>query len=79
MVANPLADVQPVRIGQHDVEQDQIRPLAPAELHRALTRLRSDQDEAFFLQVVLEQREQIGVVLDEQYLLHYGYPTLRLP
>jgi len=35
IVADGFADVEPVRIGQHDVEQDEIRPDSPAEIQCA--------------------------------------------
>ena len=43
-----LADIEPVRIRQHDVEQDQIRTLAAAQFDRALPCLRTDEGKPSF-------------------------------
>ena len=45
-------------------------PLAAAQFERALAGLRAGDRESFLLQVVLQQREQIGVVFDQDYFLH---------
>src|SRR5205823_3143853 len=53
MVPNALADIQPVRIGQHNIQQDEIRPLTAAQLDGSLTGLGAYQGKPFLLQVVL--------------------------
>ncbi len=72
VIAKTFTDLQAVRIRQHDVQNDEIRPLAAAQLERALAGLRSGDGESFLLQVVLHQGKKIRVILDQYDFLH-GY------
>ena len=88
VAADALADVEAVRIRQHDVEQDQVRTLPAAQFDRAFPRLRADEGEALFFQVVLQESVQIRVVFDQSYFPHvanlkvtrdrYNWITIRL-
>ena len=53
----PFADVEAVGIRQHDVQQDQVGPHLPAQIDGALAGLQSTEGEAFFLQVVFQERK----------------------
>ncbi|SPE31588.1 hypothetical protein SBA6_160018 [Candidatus Sulfopaludibacter sp. SbA6] len=70
VLADAFADVEAVGIGQHDIEQDQVRAHLPAQLQRAFPGLQSGQGEALFLQVVFQEREEVGVVFDEENFFH---------
>src|SRR5262245_10624827 len=70
MVANPLANVETVGIRKHDVEQNQVRSEGAAQVDGALAGLRARHLEAFFFQIVLQQRVEIRIVFDKDNLLH---------
>ncbi len=72
IVADALADIQPVGIGQHDVEQDEVGADPPAKVEGATAGLRPGEKKAFFFQVVLQQREEIGIVFDENNSFCHG-------
>ena len=72
IVADPFADIEPVGIGQHDIEQDQVGPNPPAKVEGAPPGLRPGEKKAFFFEVVLQQREEIGVVFDEDNSFCHG-------
>jgi hypothetical protein len=76
---DPLANVQPVGIRQHDIENDQIGPLALAQLDLAFTGLGADEYEAFFFKVVLQQRKQIGIILNQYNLFHQTVLSSKIP
>ena len=59
------ADLQAVGIRQHDVQDEQVRLFAAAQVERALAGLRSHQRVTFALQVVLQEREQIRVIFNQ--------------
>ena len=65
IVADAFADIEPVGIGQHDIQQDQVGPHAAAKFERALAGLRPGEMKALLFQVVFQQREEIGVVFDQ--------------
>ncbi len=70
MAADSFADVEAIGIGKHDVEQDQVRLFAAAEVNGTPAGLGTHQSESFFLQVVLEEGEQVGVIFDQNDFLH---------
>ena len=70
IVANALADVQAVGIGQHDIEQDEVGTHLAAKIQRALPVCDPRETKALFFQVVLQQREEIGVVFDQHNFFH---------
>ena len=70
VASDALADVETVRIRQHDVEQDQVWTLPAAQFDRAFPCLRTDQGEALFFKVVLQQSVQIRVVFNQSYFPH---------
>jgi hypothetical protein len=70
MAADALADVEAVRIRQHNVQQDQVRPFPTAKVDRAFPRLSAGHREPLLFQVVLEEGVQVGVVFDQDYLPH---------
>jgi len=70
ILADTFTDIEPVGVGQHDIEQDQIGPHLAAEFDGSATGLQSGEDKAFFFEVVLEECEQVRVVLDKNYFFH---------
>ena len=64
MRPDALADVEAVRVGEHDVEDDQIGALAAAQFDGVFAGLGADHRESFLFQVVLDQGVQIGVVFN---------------
>ena len=48
MTSNPLADVEPVGIRQHDVQQNQVRAFPPAQFDCAFSGLAPDERKPFF-------------------------------
>ncbi len=69
VVPDGFADVEPVGIGQHDIEQNQIGLCPSAEIDRAATALRTGEGKTLLLQVVFQQRVKVAVVFDEKYFL----------
>lgn len=70
MLADSFADFETVGIGQHNIEQDEIRALTPAQLDYSLSGLGTYDRKAFLFKVVLYERVEIGIVFDESYLSH---------
>ena len=64
MRANGLADLQAVGIREHDVQNDEVGLFTAAEIDGALAGPGAGKGEAFLFQVVLDQREKVGVILD---------------
>ncbi len=62
-----LTDFQPVRIGEHNVEQDQIRPFTTEQVNGASASLGTYERKAFLFQVVFDQCVKIGIILHESY------------
>jgi len=75
---NPLADLQPVGIRQHDVQDDQIGSFSAAELDGPLAGLETDQRESFLLEVVLQEGEQVRIIFDEDNLLHCVHSPMKV-
>ena len=67
VVADAFADIEPVRIRQHDIEQNEIWTHTPAEIERAAAGLRTRKRKALFFQIVFQQGVQIAVVFNEKY------------
>jgi len=55
MIAERLAYFQAIDVGQHDVQDHQVRPLTSAEFHGALAGLCAREPEAFLLKVVFRR------------------------
>ena len=72
--ADALADIQAIGIGQHDIEQDQVRPFAAAQLDRAFAGLRAHEGEAFLFEVVLEESKEVRVVFNQHDFFHVSNP-----
>jgi hypothetical protein len=72
VAANGFADIQAIGVGQHDVQKDQVRPLAPAEVKGTLTGLRANQRESLLFKVVLQEGKQVNIVLNQKDFLHYN-------
>ncbi len=70
VAAYAFADVESVGIGKHDVEQDEVGLFTAAEVDCAPARLRTNKRKSFLLQVVLEERKQVGVIFDQNDFLH---------
>ena len=68
--AELLTDLQAIAIGQHDIEQHQVRTRLPAKLQRSFAGLRVHALEAFLLQVVAKQGHQVRIVFDDYNLSH---------
>jgi hypothetical protein len=64
MHPDPLTDVEPIGIGQHNVQEDEVRSFAPAEFSRAFACLSANENKTFFFQIVFEQCKQISVVFN---------------
>ncbi len=65
VAADAAANIEPVGIGKHDIENDQVRLFAPAQPQRAFAGLRSRKSEPFFFKVVLDEMEEVGVIFNE--------------
>jgi hypothetical protein len=76
MRSNLPANCEAIGIRQHDIEQQQIRLLAAAQLKRAAAGLDAGNCESLFFQVVPDEREKIGIVLDQGNL---HQPTFQVP
>src|SRR6185295_18743693 len=74
MRTDGLADFESIGIRKHDVENDEVWFFAPAKIDGALAGFGASQGEAFLLQVVLDQRKKIRVILDKYNLLHSLIP-----
>ena len=70
MAPDGFADIEAVRIRQHDVQDDQIGALPAAEFHGALPGLDAGNRKALPLQVVLQESEQIDVIFNHNNFLH---------
>src|SRR6185312_7191087 len=62
MAADGFADIKPVGIRQHDIENQQVRPLAAAQLDRAPSGLGAREAEALLFEVILQQRVEVRIV-----------------
>ena len=56
IVTDTFADIETIGIGKHDVEQNQIRADAAAEIQGTTAGLRARKSEALFFEVILQQR-----------------------
>jgi hypothetical protein len=79
VIPDALADVEPIRIGQHDVEKDEIGANTAAQFDRAPSRLRTREIEPFFFEVVLKKGIKIRVVFDDYNSFTHGDFSLREP
>src|SRR6185437_3962080 len=70
MLPDALADIEAVRFRQHNIQKDQIGPFTAAQIDGASPGLRTNKDEPFLLQVVFQQRVEIGVVFNQGYFSH---------
>ena len=59
----PLADLQPIDAGHHQVEHYQFRPVLADDIQSALAVGRADDVVTIFFQVIADQFDQIRVVL----------------
>src|SRR5262249_28261945 len=76
MGPNAPADLQAVQRGAADVQNQQVRRCPPAQLDGSLAGLRARHLEPLFLEIVLQQTEEVGVILNQRDLFHdRGGPT----
>ena len=64
ILSDAFADIQAVGVRQHDIQQDEVGPHLPAQVQGPLSGLQSGQRKALLLEVVLQQREEVGVIFD---------------
>jgi hypothetical protein len=62
------ADVDPIGIRQHDIEQDGSRHFAPAKCSRVFSRRQTGDRESFPLEVISNERQNIGIIFNNNYL-----------
>ena len=74
MLADLIADREPVNAGQHDVEQDQVELSAPGQFQSARAVAFAVDAETMKDEGVGQTRSDRHLVLDDQYL---GLPHLR--
>src|SRR5262249_28494984 len=73
--ANCPADLQAVLVWQHDVQNQQVRTLPPAQLDGCFAGLRARHVKPFFLEIVFQQAEEVGIIFNQGDLLHDRDPT----
>ena len=78
-LAHALADLDPVEIREHQVEDDQVRTLARERVESLLARPNRADAVAGVLQVERDERGDRGLVLDHQHALSLGCHSLRMP
>ena len=62
-------DLEPVDAGQHEVEDDEVGAAGPRRRQGCLARGHASCRETFLLEVVLDQRADIGLVVDHENVL----------
>ncbi len=72
IVADPFADIEPVGIGQHDVQQDEVRTDAAAEVERAPARLGPGETESLLFRGCTSAARKIRVVFDQHNSFCHG-------
>jgi hypothetical protein len=73
------AHLEAVDPREHQVEDDEVRLVAPVELQAVLAVARCDDRPALLLQVQPDELDDVALVVDDQDRLHPGEDTLRGP
>ena len=78
VAAKPLADLEPVQIGQHEVEKHQIRPLRPRDLQSLAGCAGTHRFHPGSPQLLHQHLQDIGLVIDHEDLCHGRQPCCGL-
>ena len=70
--ADPLADLEAVELGHHDVEQHEVRGRPPERLERRLAGRRDLDLEPLALHQETQRHHDVGLVVDHQNPLRHG-------
>jgi len=75
-LADFLQEVEPVHLGHHEIRQDDVEAVLPAELHRHARVLRRFDFEIEGLHVAAENLENARVIVDNQgFVFLFSWPT----
>jgi hypothetical protein len=70
MCPDALANVETVGIREHNIQEYEVGPFPAAEFDSTLACLGASEGKTFFLEVIFEQRKEIGIIFDQGNFFH---------